>query len=300
MRITAKKIKKAICNPYWALIVCMPKRISRLLCDRTYLRIKFRANTGQKLRIDSPVTFNEKLQWLKLYDRKERYASLVDKYEVRQHITHEIGAEYLVPLLGVWESADEIDFDSLPQQFVLKPTHTSGCVLICRDKEQLDLDAARQTMREWLKQDYYWDHREWPYKGVAPRIVAEMLIDDKIVDYKFYCFNGEPKVLYLSRGLEDHTTAEISFFDLNLNKLPFGRSDYRPYSAIPERPDNFDEMLGIAKKLAKDFKFIRVDLYNVGGKIYFSELTFYPCAGYMPFDPPQYDEILGEMIDLGL
>ena len=294
------KIKKAIKEPKKLLLYLCNYRIYNWMPDKMYLKYIYRLMTGKKLRLDPPVTFNEKIQWLKLYDRKEIYSSLVDKYEVRQYIAQRIGEKYLVPLLGVWDSQEDVDFNSLPQQFVLKPTHTSGNVLICRDKDTLDQDATRQQMREWLKRDYFWGQREWPYKNTTPRIIAEKMIDEKIVDYKFYCFNGEPKLLYLSRGLEDHATAEISFFDLELKKLPFGRSDYRPYDVDPEKPDNFAEMLSIARELAKDFKFMRVDLYSVGGNTYFSELTFHPCSGYMPFEPQEYDEILGGMLNLEL
>lgn len=281
-----------------ALLVMLPDKFWRKLDDKTFLRFQYRAWTGKKLHLDPPVTFNEKIQWLKLNDRKDIYPELVDKYQVRQHMAQRIGEAFLVPLLGVWDSAEDVDFDKLPKQFVLKPTHASGNVLICRDKDSFDQEAARQQMRAWLKREYYWGNREWPYKNIKPRIIAEEMIDDQIVDYKFYCFNGEPKLLYLSQGLEDHATAAISFFDLELKRLPFGRSDYRPFSVDVEKPVNFDEMLRIAKELAKDFKFMRVDLYSVGGKTYFSELTFHPCAGYMPFDPEEYDKILGDMMDL--
>ena len=250
------------------------------------------------LNLKNPQTFNEKLQWLKLYDRKPEYTMMVDKYRVREYIAKTIGEEYLIPLLGVWEDPEDIDFDALPDQFVLKPNHASGNVVICRDKRNLCQKETRKLTKNWLKREYYWSSREWPYKNIKPKIIAEELIADQIVDYKFYCFNGEPKCLYLSKGLEDHATASISFFDLELKRLPFYRSDFRPFTDEPEKPENFAQMIEIARKLSEGIAFVRVDLYSVAGKIYFSELTFYPCSGYMPFEPEEWDYKLGEWIEL--
>ena len=280
--------------------ICRLARNGRLnwMPDKLYLQVMYIANMWKILNLKNPKTFNEKLQWLKLYDRKPEYTMMVDKYRVREYIAKTIGEEYLIPLLGVWEDPDDIDFDALPDQFVLKPTHASGNVLICRDKTTLNQNECRRMMKQWLKREYFWNAREWPYKKVKPRIVAEKMIDDKIVDYKFFCFNGEPRLLYLSKGLEDHATASISFFDLELNRLPFQRSDFQPFKDEPIKPENYEEMLGIARKLAEGFTFIRVDLYSVDGKTYFSELTYYPCAGYMPFEPTEWDYKLGGWIEL--
>lgn len=274
------------------------KMLLRFLPDRLYLQLYYFAKFRKFIDFNNPKTYNEKIQWLKLYDRKAEYHQLVDKYEVRHYVSEAIGEQYLVPLLGVWESEYDVNFDTLPEEFVLKPTHASGEVIIVRNKSALDRARVFGEMREWLSRDYFWVGREWPYKDIKPRIVAEKLIDDQIVDYKFYCFNGEPKVLYLSRGLENHDTAEISFFDLDFKRMPFGRSDYRPFSQEPVKPDNYREMLDIVRKLAKDFSFIRVDLYSVSGQVYFSELTFYPAGGYMPFSPREWDNTLGEWIIL--
>lgn len=293
-----EKIYKAIRNPRLAMLVVLPQKFWNLWSDKSFLKFEYRASMGKKLNLREPKTFNEKLQWLKLYDRKPEYHTLVDKYAVREYIAEVLGEDRLVPLLGVWDRAEDVDFDSLPEQFVLKPTHLSGSVIICRDKSKLDLEEARQKMRAWLKQSYYPVHREWPYKDVPPRIVAETMIEDQIVDYKFYCFNGAPKALYLSQGLEDHTTAQISFFDLALRRLPFKRKDFRAYEKQPEKPENYDQMLQIVNKLAKGFAFVRVDLYCVKGKIYFSELTFHPCAGYMPFEPESWDQTFGDWLQL--
>ena len=293
-----EKIAYGIKNPRLVALQFIGDSFWRRIDDETFLKFEYKAWMGKTLHLNPPVTFNEKIQWLKLHDRKPIYTVLVDKYEVRNYIKEKIGEKYLVPLIGVWEKSEDVDFNALPNQFVLKPTHTSGNVFICRNKADIDEKKIKKMLDEWLKREYYWGNREWPYKNVQPRLIAEKMIDSNIVDYKFYCFDGEPKLLYLSQGLEDHSTAAISFFDLNLKKLPFGRSDYRPFDTEVIRPSNFDEMINIAKILSKGFPFVRVDLYSVNNKIYFSELTLHPCAGYMPFQPEEYDRKLGDMLKL--
>lgn len=261
---------------------------------------------GKKLNLQDPQTFNEKLQWLKLHNRNPIYTQLVDKYAVRKHIAAAIGEEYLIDLVGgPWNSFDEIDFDSLPDQFVLKCTHDSGGLVICRNKNKLDKAAAKEKIERSLKRNYYHVGREWPYKNVPPRIIAERYMDDEnsvlgLTDYKFFCFNGEPKMVYVSQGLEDHTTARISFYDMKGNPMPFHRNDYAPLETPPVWPENFDEMGRIAGVLAKmaGCPFVRIDLYSIRGRVYFSEITFSPCSGWLPFEPPEWDEKLGQWITL--
>lgn len=293
-----EKIIYGLKNPRLVALQFIGDKFWRKIDDERFLKFQYKAWTHKTLHLNPPITFNEKIQWLKLNDRKEIYSKLVDKYEVREYISKKLGEQYLVPILGVWENEEDIDFTKLPNQFVIKPTHTSGNVYICRNKNELNEGELKKTLHNWLEREYYWGNREWPYKNVKPRLIAEKMIDSDIVDYKFYCFNGKPEMLYLSKGLEDHSTAAISFFDMNLKKLPFGRSDYRPFDTEVEKPNNFDEMVKIATELSEGFKFVRIDLYSVDGKIYFSEITLHPCAGYMPFDPEEYDKILGDMIDL--
>lgn len=293
-----EKIVYGIQNPRLVALQFIGDSFWKKIDDEHFLKFQYKAWMHQKLHLDPPITFNEKMQWLKLNDRKAIYSTLVDKYEVRKYIEDKIGGAFLVPLLGVWEKGEDIDFSKLPNKFVLKPTHTSGNVFICRDKSEIDETKIRDMISTWMARDYYWGNREWPYKNVRPRLIAEKMIDANIMDYKFYCFNGEPKLLYLSQGLEDHSTASISFFDLELKRLPFGRSDYKPFTNDVEKPVNYEEMLRIARELSQGFKFLRVDLYSVAGKTYFSELTFYPCAGYMPFEPKEYDKIIGELINI--
>ena len=276
-----------------------------MFSDRTFLKHLYRYSTKNRLNLKNPTSFNEKLQWLKLYNRKPEYTAMVDKYEVKRYVADKIGEEYIIPTLGVWDKFDDIDFDALPDQFVLKCTHDSGGLVICRDKTKLDKDAARRKIEASLKVNYYWRNREWPYKNVKPRIIAEQYMEDDhetagLTDYKFFCFNQEAKILYVSRGLENHRTAQISFYDLNGNEMPFKRSDYRSISEQKQFPNNFAEMLAKANQLAKEIAcpFVRVDFYSIGEQVKFSEITFFPCSGMMPFDPEEWDATLGSWIEL--
>lgn len=274
----------------------------RCLSDSAYLKLLYRCSLRKPLDLKNPKTFNEKLQWLKLYNRKPEYTRMVDKCEAKKYVAEKIGEEYIIPTLGVWDRFEDIDFDSLPDQFVLKCTHDSGGLVIVRDKEKLDKAAAQKKIEKSLKKNYYYSGREWPYKDVKPRILAEQYLDEQtgtgLHDYKFYCFHGEPRLLYLSEGLEDHTTAKISFVTLDWEFAEFGRSDFAPFKELPPKPENFQQMIQLAKKLSAGNPFLRVDLYSVQGKVYFSELTFTPCSGHMPFDPENWDGILGEWIRL--
>ena len=276
------------------------------LGDKAYLKLAFRAKMGYPLNLDNPRTFSEKLQWLKLYDRNPLYTTLVDKYAVRRYIAEKIGEEYLIPLVGgPWDSAEEIDFDALPEQFVLKCNHNSGGVIICRDKSSFDRAAAVRPLDEDLKKNYYLEGREWPYKNVKPCIIAEKYMEDEnqaqgLIDYKFFCFNGKPRFMYISQGLEDHSTAKISFYDFFGREMPFKRTDFAAFNERPHMPDSIEKMAALAELIAKDVGsiFIRCDLYEINGKIYFSELTFTPCGGLLPFDPTEWDEKIGAWLEL--
>lgn len=230
---------------------------------------------------------------------------MVDKCEVKEYVKDIIGEEYIIPTLGVWEKFEDIDFSKLPEQFVLKCTHDSGGLVICRDKSKLDKEKARKKIEACMKMNYYWSKREWPYKNVKPRIIAEQYMEDEnategLTDYKFFCFNGIPKLLYVSQGLQDHATASISFYDLEGKQMPFHRKDYKPIAGEMSLPEKFDTMVSLAKKLAEEIHnpFIRIDLYSIRGRIYFSEITFFPCSGMMPFEPEEWDKTLGDWIEL--
>lgn len=272
------------------------------MSDKAYLKLRYNCIMGKKLNLDNPVTYNEKLQWLKLYDRKPEYTKMVDKYEAKKYVADIIGEEYIIPTLGVWDNVNDIDFDTLPNQFVLKCTHDSGGLVICKDKAELDIENAKNTLNHFLNRNFYNVHREWPYKDVKHRIIAEKYMEDEsgkdLKDYKFFCFNGEPKLLYISEGLSDHSTAKISFADMDYNIAEFKRNDFKPFNELPKKPINFEKMKELAKVLSKDRAFIRVDFYEINKKIFFGELTFFPCSGYLPFDPEKYDKILGDWITL--
>lgn len=276
--------------------------IASKISDEVYLKLIYRCCMGEKLNLDNPIKFNEKLQWLKLNDRKEEYTNLVDKYEVKKYISNKIGEKFVIPNIGVWDNFESIDFSELPEKFVLKCTHDSGKVVICRDKKQFNKEKARKVINKALKSDFYLTGREWPYKNVKRRIIAEQYMENEsrngLMDYKFYCFDGEPKYLYVSAGLEDHSTARVCFYDMEFKRAPFGRSDFLEFEENIEKPINFEKMKEIASILSKGHPFLRVDLYEINGQIYFSELTFTPCTGLMPFKPKKYDEILGNMLKL--
>lgn len=425
--------------------------------DEMFLKMRYRKKFHKALDLENPKTFNEKLQWLKLYDRKPEYTQMVDKYEAKKYVADRIGEEYIIPTLGVWDQFDDIDFNSLPNQFVLKCTHDSGGLVICRDKSKLDKEAARMKIEKSLKTNYYLHGREWPYKNVKPRIIAEQYMEDSataelrdykiftfdgvakalfiaterasetketkfdfldtefrhlpftnghpnadvqpakpetfeemlrlaenlsaniphlcfdfyevdsktyfgeltfshsgeitpiettelekvfgdwiklpetiggycligdgyvlwahekdiyqkslhakkdgLTDYKFYCFDGKPEFLYISQGLEDHSTARISFVTLDWQFAPYRRSDYKPFDELPQKPQEFDKMVELARALSNGHPFLRVDLYQIGSKVYFSELTFTPCSGFLPFENPDHDTDIGHMIKISV
>lgn len=279
------------------------KGLMKWMPDRMHMRLRWYLHFGTRLELDNPQGFNEKLNWLKLHDRKPLYTTMVDKYGAKKYVAERIGEEYIIPTYGVWERFDDIDFDSLPEQFVLKCTHDSGGLVICRDKSTFDMDKARRKINASLKRDFYATVREWPYKDVPRRIIAEKYMEDErngrsLVDYKFYCFGGEPQFLYISQGLEDHKTARISFVTLDWAFAPYQRSDYAPFTELPEKPEHFEEMVSLCRKLAAGHSFLRVDLYQINGRVYFSELTFYPCGGLMPFGTPEQNLQMGSLLHL--
>jgi len=280
------------------------RKLFNLFSDSVIIKVHYYLRMGNRLDLKNPSTFNEKLQWLKLYDRKPEYTMMADKYAVRKYISETIGEEYLIPLLGVWDNFQSIDFDKLPDKFVLKTNHNSGSIIICRDKASFDKASAEKKFNSWLRRNYYQSSREWQYKNIRPCIIAEEYMDDGnekgLTDYKFFCFNGEPKFVYISMGLEDHSTAFMSFYGLDRKKLPFRRSDYREIPYTPDFPYKFQEMINLSRTLstATNSPFIRVDFYEIERKVYFSELTFRPNAGMIPFEPIEYNNKLGDLLRL--
>lgn len=281
------------------------RSMTRILPDRLMICLDYFRFFKKFPNLKNPKTFNEKLQWLKLYNRNPEYTRMVDKYEVKRYVAEHIGKEYTIQTYGVWNHFDEIDFDVLPNQFVLKCTHDSGGLVICRDKEKLDMVAVKKKLEKCLKHNYYYRSREWPYKNVKPRIIAEEYMEDEnetsgLRDYKFFCFNNKPKFIYVSEGLENHQTARISFYTFSGERMPFSRSDYMPMPEKIELPNTMEKMKEIAAEIAcnMDSPFVRIDLYSISGHIYFSEVTFFPCSGLIPFEPREWDKILGEWIRL--
>lgn len=272
--------------------------------DREFIKRKFKSCIGRPLNLDNPQTFNEKLQWPKLYDRKPGYTVMVDKYRVRDYIKEKLGEEYLIPLLGVWNDPKDIDFEKLPNQFVLKCNHNSGLgMYICKDKSKLtttSIRTIRRNLSRGLAQDYYLTGREWPYKDVPRKIIAEKYMEDpatsELRDYKWYCFDGEPKLVMINTDRAKGQT-KADYFDMDFNHLDFTWG-YPNAVPSPEKPKLFDEMKRLSRILSKGIPHIRVDFYEVQEQIYFGELTFFDGSGFDKFNPPKWDKKLGEWITL--
>lgn len=269
-----------------------------LLSDKAYLKRLYKKRMGKELNLKDPQTFTEKLNWLKLYDRKPEYTMMADKYAVREYIAEKIGEEYLVPLVGVWDSVEEIDFDSLPEKFVLKCNHDNG-VIICTDKSKLDIEKTKKELQYHLSRDYYKKCREWPYKDIERKIICEEYISQpgevSLIDYKFFCFNGKVKLLFVATGRSVDT--RFDFFDSDFNHLPiFNVHKNADYNI--EKPKNFKKMIEISEKLSKDIPHVRIDLYCLNGKVFFSEMTFHHFGGFHPLEPENWEYQLGDWLEL--
>ncbi len=258
---------------------------------------------NKKLDIKKPQTFSEKLQWIKLYDRKKEYTQMVDKYAVRSYISEIIGEEYLIPLLGVWDTPDDIDFDALPERFVLKCNHNSGLgMCICKDKGKLDIKKVKRELKKGLGQNYFITSREWPYKDVKRRIIAEKFMvsenGEEIKDFKIHNFNGEPKFILVCDGRFSEEGLTEDFYDTSWEHLDIKRPDIPNRAEHHEKPQTLEKMLELSKILARDIPFVRTDFYEIDGKIYFGEITFFPASGMKGFEPEEWDLKLGDWITL--
>lgn len=276
--------------------------ISKYFPDKLYLSIRFRVKIGKWINWKNPETYNEKLQWLKLYDRKPEYSIMVDKYDVKNYVKDRIGEKYIIPTIGVWNSFEEIDFNELPNQFVLKCTHDSGGIVICKDKSYFDINSARNIINKSLKKNYYYTGREWPYKNVKPRIIAEKYMEDKedceLRDYKFFVFNGIPKAMYIATDRTDLSKDTcFDFYDMDFNHLDFRNGHPNTIKNL-NKPDKFDEMKKLAGVLGEGIPQVRIDFYQVNGEIYFGEITFFHHSGFIPFDPEIWDKKIGEWVEL--
>ena len=272
------------------------------LSDEAYLKFCYRFRIGKKLNLDTPKTFNEKIQWLKINDRNPKYIKMVDKFEAKSYVESIIGSEYIIPTYGVYDSFKEIDFEKLPKRFVIKCTHNSGGVVVVQDKEKIDKDKLAKKFKKMLHKNFFYVGREWPYKSIKPRIIVEKNIqdedsDEQINDYKIMCFNGNPKCSFVCSNRNSKDGLCVNFYDYNWNPLPFERHYPRNKNEI-KKPSQYDKMIKLSKKLSREIPFVRVDFYQKGEQIYFGELTFYPGSGMEEFTPDEWDEKLGEWLEL--
>ena len=297
----SKKIWRFLSDGDYRFLVLAGRGRKAHVPAENFLKRLYRIRMDRELNLDNPRTYTEKLQWLKLHDHRPEYTAMVDKYAVKQYVADKIGQEYVVPLLGVWDRVEDIDFDALPDRFVLKTTHDSGGVLVCTDKKKLDIPTARKKLKPFLERDYYARNREWPYKNVPHRIIAEAYMEDtetgELRDYKFFTFGGEPRVLYIAQGRGKGEPTVADFFDMDFRHLDFV-IDHDMAPVPPEKPACFEEMKRLAAILSQGTPQLRVDFYQVDGKVYFGEMTFFHCSGMHPFTPESWDLKFGDWVVL--
>lgn len=279
-------------------------RCSFLFPDKAYLKLMHRLELRRRLDLDNPVTYNDKLQWIKLYCHRPEFTMMADKVTVKPYVAERIGAEYVAPLLGVWDRVEDIDWDSLPQQFVLKTNHDGGNfgVVICKDKSTFDRAKAEKRLKASLRRNTYLLGREWPYKNIPRKVFAEKYIEDRgrgeLLDYKFYCFDGEVKIVFIASGRQSLKEVCIDYYDAEGNHIDNLRQSHPNAPVPPAKPQHFDLMKALAEKLSAGIPHVRVDFYEAEGKVYFSELTFFPYGGWTAFHPEKYDYELGGWIKL--
>ena len=295
-----KIIKKIIKEPY-RILLYIDKRNIYHLKDKVFLSYRYESIFKKKLNLVNPQTYNEKIQWLKLNDRKDIYTTMVDKYEAKRYVANIIGEEYVIPTIGVYNSFDEIDFDKLPKQFVIKCTHDSGGVIVVKDKNKLNIDDVKSLISKSLKTNFYYRGREWPYKNVKPRIIIEPYLEDKKVhelrDYKFFAFSGKVKLMFIASNRQGKGDTYFDFFDRNFKHLDIINGHPMNPKGV-EKPKNYKKMIELAEKLSNKVPQVRIDFYEINGKIYFGEITFYHWSGFTPFEPEEWDLKLGKLIEL--
>lgn len=297
-----KRLVKFIVNPIYRFNILAHFGFFKNWSDEKFLKEKYKIVFGYELNLDNPQTFNEKLQWLKLYDRNPLYTVMVDKYKAKEYVANIIGKDYIIPTIGVWKNFDEIDFNKLPNQFVLKTTHDSGGIVICKNKNAFNKQLAQEKLNKSLKRNFYYIWREWPYKNVIPQIIAEKYMEDnktkELRDYKFFCFNGEPKLLFVASDRQNsQEETKFDFYDMDFNHLPFTNGHPNSKQFI-EKPQSFELMKQLAKKLSKKIPHVRVDFYEINGRVYFGELTFSHWSGFVPFNPKIWDKKIGDFLVL--
>lgn len=285
------------------LIYWMFLRHPQWLSDKSFIKMRYSLCFGRRLQLNPPRTYNEKLQWLKLYDHRPEYTTMVDKYAAKDYVASLVGKEHVIPTYGVWNRPEEIDWDALPNQFVLKTTHDSGDIVICRDKDKLDKIAAIKKLREGLNTDFSSVGREWPYKNVPRRIIAEEYLESDPVtndlpDYKFFCFDGEVKAMFIATERQKKgEEVKFDYFTPDFEPLPF-KQRHEHARVMPIKPKHFEEMKEVAAKLSKGIPHVRVDLYEVGNRVLFGELTLYHFSGFAPFIPEKWDYVFGDWLVL--
>ena len=285
------------------ILIKATRSLRFMLNDEVFLRIMYRLHMGKRLNLDTPQTMNEKMQWLKLYDRQPAYQKMVDKLAAKEYYREMIGPEYIIPTIGEWNDVEDIDFDSLPNSFVLKTNHSGGNtgVIVCKDKSKLNVAEAKKRLKKSLKSDIYNWYGEWPYKGINKRIFAEELIGkegEELVDYKFYCFDGyvDAVLICVDRQIGD---PKFYFFDKNWELKRYNkRGKMAPEGFTLPKPENIDKMFELASVISNGIPHLRVDLYNVDGKIYFGESTFFTCSGFDANRLPEADLYFGSLIKL--
>ena len=295
-----KKLLHYFTNNPSDYILKLDEFLMPILPDKLYLKIRFWCIVGYWPNLDNPKTYNEKLQWLKLHDKRPEYTKMVDKVDAKKIVASIIGEKYIIPTIGVWDNIDEIDWTRLPNQFVIKASHDSGGVVVCRDKSKLDVEKAKRILEGAGKKDFSRFTKEYPYRDVPHRFIAEEYMEDEsgyeLKDYKFFCFNGKPKFIFVATGRQEHDT-RFDFYDMEFNHLPV-LNGHPNADKWPQKPENYEEMIEVSEKLSKDLLHVRVDLYNINGKIYFGELTFFHWSGLKAFEPREWDYKFGEFLKL--
>jgi len=297
-----QKITKYIENPWLIFSSLGYREFLNWLPDTVYMKATFRARCGYSLDLKNPKTFYEKLQWLKLYGNLEKYTDLVDKYKVRKYIAETIGEEYLIPLIDVYEKAEDIDFSKLPKQFVLKCNHDSGSVVICKDKNNFDIEKTKEKLKKRLKRNYYYHTREPQYKNIKPKIICEKYMVDEsgieLKDYRIFCFNGMPKIIFVDRSILNKSTNVRNIYDIEWNYIPVSVGYSSAPNMVIDKPNNLQEMLNLAKKMSENIPHVRVDFYSINDKTYFGELTFNHASGHQKFEPKEFALEMGSWLEL--
>lgn len=297
-----KKLIKFIVNEEYRFLVLAERGRTAYMSSEDFLKKLYEIKMGKALNLDNPTNYTEKLQWLKLFDHKPEYTTMVDKCAAKEYVANKIGHQYIIPTLGIWDDPEKIDFSILPDKFVIKCNHNSGLgMYICHDKSMMDISKVKKNLKRGMAQNYYLTGREWPYKNVKPLIIAESYMEDshykELRDYKFFTFDGVPKVLYITQGRGKGKETVADFFDMEFNHLPFA-IDHNMANIPPQKPECFEEMKRLATILSEGMPQLRVDFYEVDGRIYFGEMTFFHCSGFERFHPEEWDKTFGEWLVL--